>query len=64
VKNPDPKPTLQRVLEEVCSSMRLDKGRHRLELVFVDGRLDRFWAHAENRPARELALYDENKRHD
>jgi hypothetical protein len=59
MEKPEAKPSLQRVFEDACLSMRLDKGRHRLELVFMDGHLERFWVHAESRPARELHRYDD-----
>jgi hypothetical protein len=52
------KPCLQRVLEAVAAAMDLDQGRARLELVFVDGELHRFWTHDENRPAAALEQFE------
>jgi hypothetical protein len=39
--------------------MELDRGQHRLELVFEDGRLRQFYAHAEKRSPHDLATFDE-----
>ena len=53
-----PKPALQAVLEAAAAAMDLDHGRQRLELVFVDGELHRFWAHSENMPAIALEAFE------
>jgi hypothetical protein len=57
VGNPEPKPSLQRDLEEVCATLGLGHGQHRLELIFVDGRLERFWIHSKH-AARELGAFE------
>lgn len=51
-------PLLVELLEQVAGVMELDRGRHRLELIFEDGRLREWWAHAERRPAPALGVYD------
>jgi hypothetical protein len=39
--------------------MGLDRGAHRLELVFDDGHLRQWWAHAEKRSPAELRRFEE-----
>jgi len=42
--------------------MGLDHGTERLELVFEDGRLRRWWTHDEANGALELHRFDEDAR--
>lgn len=50
--------TLVQLLEEAAELMGLDEGRHRLEVVYDDGRVAQWWAHTEKRSRGELAVYD------
>jgi hypothetical protein len=54
-----PKPHLARFFEAVACVMELDRGQHRLELVFEDGRLRQFYARAKKRSPNDLAAFDE-----
>lgn len=54
-----PKPHLARFFEAVACVMDLDRGEHRLELIFEGGRLRQFYTHAEKRSPRELAAFDD-----
>jgi hypothetical protein len=53
-----PRPYLVALLEETAAMLGLDHGMHRLELVFDDGYLRTWFAHAEKRRPGELAALD------
>jgi hypothetical protein len=56
-----PRPSLQLIFEAVASVMGLDKGHTRLELIFHDGHLVKYYVHTAARP-HELAIFDEHAR--
>jgi hypothetical protein len=53
-----PRSLLVAVLEETAATLGLDHGQHRLELLFDDGCLRSWFAHAEKRRPGELAALD------
>lgn len=57
-----PTPHLAGVFEWAAAIMGLDHGKERLELVFEDGRLTRWWSHDEANGALELHRFDEDAR--
>ncbi len=59
VETSQAKPALQRLFEATAVAMDLDEGRQRLELIFQDGRLEQWYAHAEKKPPGELGRYDD-----
>jgi hypothetical protein len=52
------KPQLVQVLERVAEILELDDGHQRLELVFDQGHLVRWWAHDGPNGAKVLSRYD------
>jgi hypothetical protein len=54
-----PRPYLARLLESVATLMELHEGEQRLELIFRDGYLVKFFTHAGPAGAYELARFDE-----
>ncbi len=54
-----PKPHLARFFEAVAVLMGLTEGPQKLELIFQDGYLRRWFTQGGPRGARELAAYDE-----
>lgn len=56
------KPSVCELLERIAGVMDLDSGRYRLELIYEDGRLREWYAHAERRPASALRVYDDRAR--
>lgn len=52
------KPQLVQLFEAAAAVLDLDHGQHRLELVFDDGHLRQWFAHAEKRSPREFARLD------
>jgi hypothetical protein len=53
-----PRSFLVALLEETADVLGLGHGQHRLELIFEDGRLRSWFAHAEKRKPGELAALD------
>jgi hypothetical protein len=53
------KPALQHILEAAAAAMDIGHGRQRLELVFLNGDLQRWWVHDENRAAADLRVFDQ-----
>jgi hypothetical protein len=54
----DAEPALRRLFEAIAAVMDLDEGSTRLELLFSEGRLTKWYAHNEARRPAELGRYD------
>jgi hypothetical protein len=54
----EPEPALRRLLEAVAAVMDLDAGMSRLELIFEDGHLVKYYTHDGPTSPRELERYD------
>ncbi len=53
-----PRAYLCELFEAAALAMELDHGQQRLELLFDDGHLRSWWAHAERRRPGELYRFD------
>lgn len=53
------RPVLQELFERCAQVMALDVGRQRLELIFEDGKLVRWFTHREAPRVSELGEYDD-----
>jgi hypothetical protein len=61
VEKPQTKPSLQRIIEAVASIMDLGEGHKRLELIFQDGHLIKYYVHTAAKP-RDLDVFEERAR--